>query len=126
MAKNNIPGTVKCGKTETVFVHAKLKGAGVAALTKNEPFKLGSAVTSITRTGVGTHTIVFTDKYPQLLFPDVTVHGATAGLKGRFSAIDVAAGTATLVLEVGAIATDAAAGDDVYLELYVRNQNAGS
>lgn len=128
MAKNNVPHNVKCGKGETILVHAKLKGAGAAAaLTKNEPFKFGSAVTSVTYGGsAGLHTIVFTDKFPQLLSARVDVHGATAGLKGRFTAIDVAAGTATLQLEVGAVATNAATTDDIYITLYVRNQNAGS
>jgi hypothetical protein len=121
MAKNNLPGTVKCAKTETVLVHASLKGAGAAALTKNEPFDFGCAVNTITRTGVGAHTIAFTDKYPQLLFPDITVYGTTAGLKARFTAIDVAAGTATIQLEVGAVATEAAATDFIFFELLVRN-----
>lgn len=77
---------------------------------------------SISRTGAGTHTMVWRHKYyGNVVFPDAQVVGTTAGLSARFSAIDMAAGTATLVTEVGATATDAATTDTVYIRIDVRN-----
>jgi len=79
-------------------------------------------IVSITRTGTGTHTMVWRHKYPgNVMFPDIMCLGTTAGLQGRFTALDMAAGTATILTEVGAVATDAATTDTIYIRIDVRN-----
>ncbi len=87
-------------KNEEFLLHAKLKGAGAAALTKNEPFTWASEVDTITRSSLGVFALTFKHKYPELveLFEPV-VKTSTNGLRVRWSAIDVAAGTATLRCE---------------------------
>lgn len=110
-------------KSDTQLITAKLTGAGAADMVNAESANMGGGeVSSAVRTGTGTFTLTFRKKYPQLksVWKPATV-GTTAGLTGRFSALDVAAGTATLVLEVGAVATDPASTDTVYLNFLVRN-----
>lgn len=115
-------------KNEVQLITAKLVGAGAAAMTNGESSNLGGGeVASISRSGAGTFALTFRHSYPQLKGGcEPLVVGTTAGLRGRFSAIDVTAKTATLVMEVGAVATDPATTDTVYLALFVRNTNANS
>lgn len=97
-------------------------GDGADELTLPELTQLGGGeIVSSERTGTGEHDLVFRHSYPQLEDVSINVVGATAGLRGRFTAIDVAAKTATLQLEVGATATDAASTDTIYIGLWVRN-----
>lgn len=110
-------------KTDLQLLTAKLTGAAAADMVNAESANMGGGeVVSATRTGTGTFDLVFRKSYPQLksVFRP-TVVGTTAGLSGRFTAIDVLAKTATLVMEVGAVATDPAATDTVHLQLLVRN-----
>lgn len=112
-------------KTEVELVTADLQGAGVAALAINDAATPGgSEVTLVARTGVGAHTITMRRAWPKLIDCEVIVNGATAGLKGRVTArpVPVAAGwQVTIQLEVGAVATEAAAGDFISLRAIVRN-----
>lgn len=100
MAINNLPGVLKTLKTEEILLHAKLKGAGAAALTENDPFKMGSIVSSITRSSLGVFAITFTFKVPQTVCVfEPVIKSSTVGFKGRWSALDLAAGTGTLRIE---------------------------
>jgi hypothetical protein len=111
-------------RNEVVQVHAALQGGGAAEnMTVNEPgsYEAGDVV-SATYTATGTFTIVFRHAYPQLVGGAAPlVVGTTAGMQGRFTAVDPVAKTATLKLEVGDVATDPALTDFVYLNLLARN-----
>jgi len=101
---------------------AKFVGGGAGAATLPEATQYGGGeIESMTRTGTGTHTIVWRHKYPALKSVSISVVGTTAGLTGRFTAIDLAAGTATIQLEVAATGTDAATTDTVYINITARN-----
>lgn len=115
-------------KNECQLITAKLTGAGAAAMVNAESANYGGGeVVSTARSGVGTHSIVFRHSYPQLKsIVAITILGTTAGLRARFTALDVTAKTATLTFEVGAVATDPAATDTVYLNLLVRNTHANT
>lgn len=111
-------------KTDLQLITAKLTGGGAAASMVNaESSNLGGGeVASATYSATGTYAIVFRHSYPQLKSViSVECVGTTAGLRGRFTAIDVKAKTATLLMEVGATATDVALTDTVYINLLVRN-----
>jgi len=110
-------------KSDMQLLTAKLKGAGGADMTLPESGNMGGGeVASATRTGTGTFSLKFRFIYPELkawLRPGVI--GTTAGLQARLTAIDVTAGTATLVTEVGTVATDPASTDEIDLAWLVRN-----
>ena len=109
------------------LVCAKLTGGGAGvAMTDDEAGTMGMGwVKSIVHASTGTFTLTFAKTYPELkCLNEPCVYGATAGLRARFTAIDVTAGTATLVTEVGATATDPATGDHVHISAWVRNTKA--
>jgi hypothetical protein len=82
-------------------------------------------IVSATYSATGTYDLVLRHSYPALKSDlGVTVNGTTAGLKGRFTAIDVVAKTATIIFEVGATATVLAATDIAYINLLCRNSGA--
>jgi hypothetical protein len=103
-------------------VHVTARFVGNTTSTGTIPTADNPYITSINRTGAGVHTIVWSQKFAGTVDdPKVTTIGTTAGLQGRFTALDAAAGTATVTTEVGATATDAATTDTVYLSFWVRN-----
>lgn len=108
-------------RDNVVMVHDKLVGNGTNDPTLPNASRFAKFVMTATRTGTGTFSLTFKNSFPELLDPDAKLVGTTAGLKARFSAIDVKAKTATLVTEVGAVATDPATTDTIYLNLTVRN-----
>jgi hypothetical protein len=114
---------VKTPKSDVQLLTAKLQGGGAADMVNTESGNLGGGeVVSAVRTGAGTFNLTFRKKYPELkCCGEPGIIGTTAGLDGRFSAFDTTAGTATLVLEVGAVATDPATTDFVHLSWFVRN-----
>lgn len=114
---------LSCLKNETQLLTAKLAGAGAADMTLPEAANSGGGeVASAVRTGAGAFTLTFRKKYPALLSILRPGHlGTTAGLTVRFLTLDPAAGTATIVCEVGAVATDPAVGDFLFLNWLVRN-----
>lgn len=107
-------------RSEAHIITAKLVGAGTADMTIPEA---GSEIVSCTRSGVGVFAIVFRHSYPELKSIMGLHFGprATDGLKASFSAIDMAAKTATLQVEVNTTDTDPAAGDTLHITLMVRN-----
>lgn len=111
-------------KTDVVILTAKVVGAGAANLTLPDASDYGGGeIASATRTGTGTHSLVFRHAYPDAEKLSVTfgIIGSTAGLQARFTAWDSAAKTATMQIEVGATGTDAASGDTITITMYVRN-----
>lgn len=103
-------------------VHVTARFVGNTTSTGTIPVADNPYITSINRTGAGTHTIVWALKFPGTIDdPRVSAIGTTAGLQGRFTALDASAGTATVLTEVGAVATDAATTDTIYLSFWVRN-----
>jgi hypothetical protein len=111
--------SVDASKADVKILFASAVGAAAADLTGHN-----DDLVSSTRSGAGTHALVFRHKYPKKASYDVKVLGDTAGLTGRFTAWDPAAGTATLQLEVGAVGTDAAATDTILITMFVRNSGA--
>lgn len=115
-------------KNEVQLITAKLTGAGAANMVNAESANFGGGeVVSTARSGTGTFALTLRNSYPQLKGGmEPLVVGTTAGLRARFSAVDVQAKTATLVCEVGAVATDPATTDTIYIALLVRNTNANT
>ena len=103
---------------------AQLTGGGAAAnLANAESSNRGAGeVVSATYSATGVFSVVFRHSYPELKSVlGVQVVGTTDGLRGQFSAIDVAAKTATLEMYVGSTKTDPATTDTIYINLLVRN-----
>lgn len=123
-ADRHIPGLVRCFKTETILLHAKITGGGNGVTcTVEEPFEFGSIISSITYAAEGDYDIVFTEKFPQLVgLGDPCVVSATADRKVQWTAIDVAAGTASILATTAGVAADLTTSEDVYLTLIVRNR----
>ena len=78
-------------------------------------------VASITRTGAGTYDIVLSDAYTEFLGSNMVLVGVAADLTYQFTAMDVANKTMTLVTKAGAVATDPANGDELYLKMELKN-----
>ena len=124
---------VRTPKSDVQLLTAKLTGAGAADMTNDEAANMGGGeVASATRTGAGTFNLVFRRVYPELkAIVGAVVWGSTHGLRARITAIDVTAGTATVVLETPdatqaseaatMVATDPTTGDHLHLSWLVRN-----
>ena len=111
-------------KSEQVHLTAKLTGAGAADLAYPDSAEPGAGeIVSATRTGVGVFTIVFRHKYPELKAAPCLrfVSSVSQCLNGWFTAIDVSAGTGTLVIYSSAAPADPAATDTIYIDWIVRN-----
>ncbi len=116
---NRDSSLVRHGQHDVQIVTVRFVGNTTS--TGTVPTVNNTDLVSINRTGTGVHTMVFKHKFPALIGYSRAVVGTTAGLDARLTAIDVTAGTATITTEVGAVATDAATTDTVYLTLFVRN-----
>lgn len=82
----------------------------------------GGEIVSAEYSATGTYDLTFRHSYPELKSVlGLEIVGDTAGLQARFTAIDVAAKTATIVFEVAGTATVLAATDTAYINLLVRN-----
>lgn len=114
-----------CSKSDCTVVTAKLVGAGAANMTIPEN---ASEIVSCTRSAAGVFALVFRHAYPELKAILGLNFGprATDGLKASFSAIDMAAKTATLQVEVNTTDTDPASGDTLHIALLVRNSGRNS
>ncbi len=110
-------------KSQCHLVTASLVGAGgTDDLVVPET---ASDIISAAYVSTGTYDIVFRHSYPELRSVlDCPCVGTTAGLRGRFTAIDVTAKTATIVFEVAATATVLATTDTAYINLLCRNSGA--
>lgn len=109
-------------RDNTRMLTASLTGGGTGELVNRET---NSEITSTTRTGVGTHTVVFRRFYPELKAQPSFSFSGTLPLTGRCSAIDytVDPPTATFVFSVGAFETDIPTTDRVDIVWLVRNSS---
>ena len=108
-------------RDQTVTVTDAFVGAGAADATLPNLKNRTGFLTKMTRTGAGTFTVAFRYKYPELASFSSGHVGATTGLRVEFSALDLKAGTGTLVCTVGGTPTDPATTDTLYLTFHVRN-----
>lgn len=99
-----------------------LTGGGAADATNPDSAKFGGGeIVTAVRSGAGTFALTFRRKWPVGKFIGHGHVGTTAGLKARLTAFSPSAGTATLVLEVGAVATDPATTDTIHLHFQMGN-----
>lgn len=119
MSKASHPVDTSVSAVQIRYSKATL-GNGAAEMTGHQ----GDLVSS-TRTGVGVHTLVFRDSFPEGLYPGVEIiGGSTVGLVGQLSAWDPVAKTATLKLTDAGVAADGDTSDIVCFALHVRNSGA--
>lgn len=114
---------VQAKRSDIKLEYGKLVGAAAASATV-ESGGYAPFVTAAVWSATGTYALTFSRKYPALKGFALEFVGATAGLQARFTAIDVAAGTAALLVEVAGTATDMAATDTLYLTFHMRNSGA--
>lgn len=114
---------VQAKRSDIKIEHGQLVGAAAASATV-ESGGYGPFITAAVWSATGTYALTFARTYPALKGFSLEFVGATAGLQARFTAIDVAAGTAALLTEVAGTATDMAATDTLYLTFYLRNSGA--
>lgn len=117
-------------KNEVVIITAKLQGAAAAVLVENDSSPFASEVKSITRNGVGDHTIQLRHRHGEIL----AVAGAevvgiaaegTSDLKAKVHSVDPHAGTFDVITRVAAVATDLAATEELHITLVMRNTKRG-
>lgn len=110
-------------KSEVQLLTSILQGAAGAALINSESANMGGGeISAIARTGTGAHTLTLRKKYPALkAMPAPLCIGTTDGLRCKVLTWDVVGQTATIQLEVGTVATDAASTDFIHFVWYVRN-----
>jgi hypothetical protein len=116
---NRTHHSVDASKSDIKLVYASAVGAGAADMTGKDDDMLTAV-----RVSAGLHTLTFRYKYPKKAHHTVKTLGSTVGLEGKLTAWDPAAGTATLQLAVGGVATDAAVGETVSICMHVRNTRA--
>lgn len=104
---------------------AKVTGGGAAA---DCTVPAGSEISScVYAAATGKYTVTFRRTFPELMCAPVGVNvGTTDGLRASFSAIDIAAGTATMETWVGNTATDVAATDTLHFIWVARDSGANS
>jgi hypothetical protein len=114
---------LECARTEMRVLTAHFTGGGTGALVPLSPEDSNGDILSTTRTGVGTHTVVFRRFFPRLKVAPIFSFTGTLPLTGRCSAIDYTANppTATFVFSVGAFETDLPTTDTVDVTWIVRN-----
>jgi len=107
---------------------ASFTGGGTGELVPRFNEADNGDIRSTTRTGVGTHTVVFERYFPELRVRPIFSFGGTLPLTGRCSAIDftVDPPTATFVFSVGAFETDIPTTDIVDVTWIVRNSDRNS
>ncbi len=117
-------------KSDSQIITAKIVGGGAATnptLPESTNYGGGEFATCIYAGATGTYSGTFRYTYPELKAAyEPSVVGATAGLKIRFTAIDVTAGTFAFTAEVNTTATDIPTTDTVYFAFQVRNSGQNS
>lgn len=115
-------------RTEMRVLTASFTGGGTGDLVPRSPEEDNGDIASTTRTGVGTHTVVFRRFYPELKVRPIFSFSGTLPFTGRCSAIDYTADppTATFVFSVGAFETDIPTTDKVDVTWIVRNSARNS
>lgn len=113
---------LRFAKSDAELLTMKFVGGAAGQPTLPEATLYGGGeLSGVTWSATGQYACVLRRKYPELKSVDAYIVGATAGLQARVTAVDVRAGTMTIQTEVGAVATNAAATDTIYVRLIVRN-----
>ena len=113
---------VKTAKSDVELLTMKFVGGAAGQPTLPEATQYGGGeLSGVTWSATGQYACVLRRKWPALKAADAYIVGATAGLSARITAIDVAAGTMSIQTEVGAVATNAATTDTIFVTLIVRN-----
>lgn len=112
-------------RSDEKILTAKVTGGGAAA---NCSVPSNSEISSVVyAAATGKYTVTFRRTFPELMCAPVGVLvGTTDGLRASFSAIDIAAGTATMETWVGSTATDMATTDIMHFMWVVRDSGANS
>lgn len=120
---NRTTHPISTPRTDTQWLFAHFAGAGAANATFDASETLNGEITTVTFNSTGNYTIAFRYSYPELKMAPVWsfAPNATSGLAANFAAIDITAGTATMLTTVGSTLTNMAAGDTLYLCWAVRN-----
>lgn len=111
-------------KSEAHLLTAKLTGGGAAAdLVNADADNMGAGeIVSATYSSTGVFTVVFRHAYAALLAaPVFSFVGASSGMTGKCTAIDVAAKTATFLIGYSTTPADPATTDTIYVSWIVRN-----
>jgi hypothetical protein len=109
-------------KSDVEYLTMKFVGGGAGQPTLPEATQYGGGeLSGVTWSATGQYACVLRRKYAALKSADAYIVGATAGLQARITAVDVGAGTLSIQTEVGAVATNAATTDTIYVTLVVRN-----
>lgn len=112
-------------RSKELLLTAKVTGGGAASnCTVDTNGEIESVVYA---SATGKYTVTFRRTFPELKCAPVGVLvGTTDGLRASFSAIDIAAGTATMETWVGSTATDMATTDIMHFMWVVRDSGANS
>lgn len=95
-----------------------LTGAGAAAPVNDEANATNDPLGAVvTRSGVGVYAFTMRNTYSKLVGANAYVIGSTAGLRARITSVNTSTGAVGVTCEVNATATDAAAGDKIYISL---------
>lgn len=117
---------IEGARSKEQILTAKVTGGGAAA-DCSLPETNGEITSCVYAAATGKYTVTFRHTYPELKCAPVGVLvGTTDGLRASFSAIDIAAGTATMETWVGNTATDMALTDTLHLMWVVRDSGANS
>lgn len=112
-------------RSKEILLTAKVTGGGAAADCTVDTN--GEIATCVYAAATGKYTVAFRRTFPELKCAPVGVLvGTTDGLRASFSAIDIAAGTATMETWVGNTATDMALTDTMHFMWVVRDSGANS
>ncbi len=125
MATEQTTYELECVRHDMRMLTAGFVGGGTGELVPRFSEADNGDITSTTRTGVGTHTVVFARFFPELRVRPIFSFSGTLPLTGRCSAIDFTADppTATFVFSVGAFETDIPTTDIVDVTWIVRNSD---
>lgn len=125
MATEQTRYELECVRHDMRVLTASFTGAGVGELVPGFEEADNGNITSTTRTGVGTHTVVFREFFPELRVRPIFSFSGTLPFTGRCAAIDFTVNppTATFVFSVGAFETDIPATDIVDVTWIVRNSD---
>lgn len=123
MAARNMSSHQYTLERDVVRLYARGTGAGASALTSVK----GKGITSITRTGVGTHTITLADKYNGFLMFKAAIIDATSADDWEVTVTEELVSTSKTVkiaIFKGGTAADLSTDEKILLEIVLSNSAA--
>lgn len=114
---------VTAPRTDVITLYAHFTGAAAADCTLDAQETLNGEILTVAHSSTGVYAGTFRYVYPELKGAPILSSRAegTAGIFGKVTAIDVAAGTFTLKTYVGSTLTDLATTDTLDMTWSVRN-----